>query len=79
MNLGLTRWDPFRRTNLFPSVSQSDFGMPALFRDFFRSFRIGWDEDEALTSSAWMPPVDIAEDADRISITAELPGFKSFN
>lgn len=73
MNLGLTRWDPFRRTSLFPSLSES--GMPVVFRDFFRNFP-NWDEDEGLMASAWMPPVDIADDADRISVTAELPGFK---
>ena len=69
MNLGLTRWDPFLRTSLRES------GMPALFRELFRNFP-SWDENEGLMSSAWMPPVDIAEDADRISVTAELPGFK---
>ncbi len=75
MNLGLTRWDPFRRTSLFPS--ESDLGVPALFQDLFRRFPIaGWDEKEDLTPSAWIPPVDIAEDADRISVTAELPGFR---
>jgi HSP20 family protein len=49
--------------------------MPALFRDFFRNFPT-WDENEGLMSSAWMPPADVAEDADRISVTAELPGFR---
>ncbi len=73
MNHGLTRWDPFRRTSLFPSLSEA--GMPVLLRDFFRNFP-AWDENEGLMSSAWMPPMDVAEDADRISVTAELPGFK---
>jgi HSP20 family protein len=32
--------------------------------------------DEEMSLGAWLPPVDIAEDKDRILLTAELPGFK---
>ncbi|MFN2386765.1 MAG: Hsp20/alpha crystallin family protein [Thermoanaerobaculia bacterium] len=35
----------------------------------------GGQRDEALTGG-WVPPVDIAEDDERITLTAELPGFQ---
>ena len=34
------------------------------------------EREEELSLGAWMPPVDIAEEKDRIVLTAELPGFK---
>src|SRR6266508_1042566 len=73
MNVSLTRCDPFRMTSLLPSLTGTGFPMPG-FRDFLR----GWNENEndSLTSSAWVPAVDISEDANQISVTAELPGFK---
>ena len=75
MNLGLTRRDPFRTTNLLPSLTGSD--LPGLLRDLFQMAPLaGWDEADALSSSAWMPPANIAEDGNQISVTAELPGFK---
>src|SRR5262245_14497193 len=57
----LTRWDPYRELDRFSRALGSAFG---------RTER----EDESLT--AWVPPVDIHEEKDRMVITAELPGFK---
>ncbi len=71
MNLTLTRWDPFRSTSLLPTLTGGGFPMP-LFRDLLRA----WDESDTLAPSTWTPPVDISEDANQISVTAELPGFK---
>lgn len=42
----------------------------------FEPFFTRWADDEELTSSTWMPPVDIAEDPDRIVVRAEVPGMK---
>lgn len=39
-----------------------------------RAFGTAERRDESL--AAWAPPVDIAEEKDRILITAELPGFQ---
>ena len=64
--MNLVRWDPYRETaNLQERFS----------RLFGSTFGRAEREDE-LTLGAWAPPVDIAEEKDRIQITAELPGFK---
>ena len=34
------------------------------------------DRDEEMSLGAWIPPVDIVEDKDRILLMVELPGFK---
>lgn len=34
------------------------------------------ERDDEMHLAAWAPPVDIAEEKDRILITAELPGFR---
>lgn len=45
---------------------------------FSRAFgsALGRTEPQDETLAAWVPPVDIHEEKDRIVITAELPGFK---
>lgn len=42
----------------------------------FEPFFMRLTDDEDLASSTWLPAVDIAEDADRIVVTAEIPGMK---
>ena len=64
--MNLTRFDPYREL-----VTLQD----RLNRAFGSGFGRGEREDETL--AAWAPPVDIAEEKDRILITAELPGFKN--
>ena len=62
--MNLVRFDPYSEL----STLQDRFNR-AMGSALGRSSR----EDETL--AAWVPPVDITEEKDRILITAELPGF----
>ncbi|HTO75922.1 MAG TPA: Hsp20/alpha crystallin family protein [Thermoanaerobaculia bacterium] len=59
----LVSWDPYREFR-------------NLARRFDRAFSPAPSRDEEVSLGSWMPPVDIAEDKDRITLTAELPGFR---
>jgi HSP20 family protein len=59
----LVSWDPYRE---FHNL-QDRFG-----RALGLTRR---DREEEMSLGAWIPPVDIAEDKDKILLTAELPGF----
>ena|SRR5689334_9817251 len=61
--MNLMRYDPYREMQAFQDRINRAFGNP------------GHREDEQ-SLGAWVPPVDISEDKDKILITAELPGFK---
>jgi HSP20 family protein len=63
--MNLIRWDPYRE---YAGLQER---MNRLFGPVSRTER----EDE-MNLSSWAPPVDIAEEKDRLLITAELPGFK---
>ncbi|HEX9148894.1 MAG TPA: Hsp20/alpha crystallin family protein [Thermoanaerobaculia bacterium] len=63
--MALIRWDPYRELSSFADRFNRTFGsVPARERE------------EEVGLGAWMPPVDIAEDKEKITLTAELPGFK---
>jgi HSP20 family protein len=63
--MNIVRWDPYRDLSSFADRFNRAFGAP-----------IGRERDEEMSLGAWMPPVDISEDQDKIRLTAELPGFR---
>jgi HSP20 family protein len=65
-NMNLVTWDPYRELSSLPDRFNRIFGGALPRRE----------RDEELSVGAWIPPVDIVEEKDRILMTAELPGFK---
>ena len=64
--MNLTRWDPYRELGALADRFNRAFGALTPSRN----------RDEEMSLGSWLPPVDIAEDKDKITLTAELPGFK---
>jgi HSP20 family protein len=60
----LTRWDPFRE---FTTLQDR---MNRLFHDSF-----GEGREEALTTTAFAPPVDVYEDEHNVTLKIEVPGI----
>jgi HSP20 family protein len=61
----IVSWDPFRDLrSIQDRFSRALSGTPGRR-----------DRDEEMSLGAWLPPVDISEDKDKIVLTAELPGF----
>ena len=63
--MNVIRWDPYRELSSFADRFNRALGTVT-----------GRERDEEMSLGAWIPPVDIAEDKDRITLTAELPGFR---
>jgi len=61
----ITRWDPFRE---FTTVQDR---LNRLFRDSYGSE----DRDEALTTSAFAPAVDVYEDEHNVTLKVQVPGI----
>lgn len=64
--MAITRWDPFR------DVLALQNRMNSLFQDFNR----GQGETDALTTAAFVPPVDVYEDEHKVVLKIEVPGMK---
>ena len=64
--MNLVTWDPYRELSTLQDRFSRVFGGGLPRRE----------RDEELSLGAWIPPVDIVEEKDRILMTAELPGFK---
>ncbi|MGH9615775.1 MAG: Hsp20/alpha crystallin family protein [Acidobacteriaceae bacterium] len=62
--MAISRWTPFQEMYALQNSLNS------LLRDSGRA------EDESLSSSAFVPPVDIYEDANHIVLKLEVPGMK---
>jgi HSP20 family protein len=60
----LVSWDPYREFRSLNDRLNRAFGSATTRRD------------EEMSLGSWLPPVDIAEDKDKIVLSAELPGFK---
>lgn len=63
--MNIVRWDPYRELTSFADRFNRTFGAPS-----------SRERDEEMSLGAWMPPVDISEDEDKIRLTTELPGVR---
>ncbi len=63
--MAITRWDPFK------DLMRLQDELNKLFEDQIAR-RIGGEE---IYPSSWMPPVDIYEDENNITVRADLPGM----
>src|SRR6201988_1527186 len=64
--MAITRWDPFR--DMFTLQNR----MNSLFQEYNR----GNNENETLSTAAFVPAVDIYEDEHKIVLKLEVPGMK---
>lgn len=62
--MAITRWTPF----------QDMYTLQNRLNSLFQEVNRG--EDETLTASAFVPPVDIYEDANHVVLKLEVPGMK---
>ena len=73
--MAVTRWDPFRDVLTLQNRMQS------LLQDYTRESNSNRGDADTLTAGAFVPPVDIYEDTEKVVLTLEAPGIPqdSFN
>jgi HSP20 family protein len=64
--MAITRWDPFRDVVILQNRLNS------MFQDYGR----GQGENEAVSTAAFVPPVDVYEDEHKIVLKIEVPGLR---
>jgi HSP20 family protein len=70
--MALIKWnDPFRLGDPFRELATLQDRMNRVFEDTLARGR----RDEEVFTGTWAPPVDIVETKDKLTLTAELPGF----
>src|SRR5215469_12357311 len=62
----ITRWDPFRDM----------FALQNRVNSIFQEFNRGGQNDDTITTAAFVPAVDIYEDEHKIVLKLEVPGMK---
>jgi HSP20 family protein len=74
--MNLTKWSPFAKWDPFKEMEEFTHRLaPWLGRESLR----GNSQNENMTVTEWVPPVDITEDEKEYVITAELPDVKKEN
>ena len=74
--MNLTKWSPFAKWDPFKEMEELTHRLaPWLGRETLR----GNSQNENMTVTEWVPPVDITEDEKEYVITAELPDVKKEN
>jgi HSP20 family protein len=64
--MAITRWDPFREVVVLQNRVNS----------LFRDFSAGNTGEDAVTTAAFVPPVDVYEDNQKVFLKLEVPGVE---
>jgi HSP20 family protein len=66
--MAITRWEPYR------DILALQHRMNSIFQDFSRSNSSG--DNDLVTATGFVPPVDIYEDENKLVLKVEIPGMR---